>query len=181
MKLSIAHRAVMTFHFNPQPLLSDSLYVCLDIPATDSLEQIPSQIMQYLDEVCHRYDVKLNISDYKSDIEQNKRSAEQQGLNYYDDAPVEEILRFASVGTSVAFEVLEQLEEGNRSTSWDDGEISKFIFKRLTKEFGSGYKWIDWALHFVCNPLLIPENIIVSPSQGYTALELIKAAHKSTL
>jgi len=175
-KLGAVKRAVLTYHFNfpPDP---ESLYVCLDIPEAETLKQIPSHITQYLDKVCYENKVKMNITDFKSDVEQNKRSAEQQGVSYYNDAPVEEILRFASVGTSIAFEVLEQLEEG---TSWNDAELSKVILQRLNREFGSGYEWIGWALHFVCNPLLIRESIIISPGQGYTAVETIKALQRST-
>lgn len=179
-ELGIVNRAVVTFHFSPTPKPSDSLYVCLDIPAAENLERIPSLIMQYLDKVCHEGNIKLSITDYKSEIEQAKKSEEQKGASYYNDAPVEEILRFASVGTSIAFEVLEQLEEGSKGTSWNDAELSRFILLRLTKEFGSGYEWMDWALHFVCNPLLIREYMIISPSQGCAAVETIKAVHRST-
>lgn len=42
-------------------------------------------------------------------------------------------------------------------------ELSRFIFLRLKDELGADYEWMDWALHFVCNPLLIPEGCIVSP------------------
>ena len=91
-----------------------------------------------------------------------KRSTEQRGEAYYDGAPIEEVLRFASVGTKIAFEVLDHLETDENI--WrSDMELSRFIFLRLKDELGAEYEWMNWALHFVCNPLLIPEGFIVSP------------------
>ena len=62
----------------------------------------------------------------------------------------------------IAFEVLDHLEI-NEEIWKSDMELSRFIFLRLRDELGADYEWMDWALHFVCNPLLIPEGYIVSP------------------
>ena len=173
-RLSIVNRAVLTFHYSYPPKSSDSLYLCLDIPAVEEenrqkvelsrekLKQIPSLVMLYISEVCHENRIKPRITDFKVETEQAKRSKEQRGEDYYDGAPIKDVLRFASVGTKIAFEVLDHLET-NEKIWKSDMELSRFIFLRLKDELGADYEWMDWALHFVCNPLLIPEAFIVSP------------------
>ena len=173
-RLGVVSRAVLTYHYSHPPKPSDSLYVCLDIPAVvkttkqevelsqEKLKQIPLLIMQYISEICHENRIKLRITDFKLETEQAKKSKEKRGEDYYDGAPIEDVLRFASVGTKIAFEVLDYLEANQRF--WrSDMELSRFIFLRLKDELGADYEWMDWALHFVCNPLLIPEGFIVSP------------------
>jgi hypothetical protein len=173
-KQGVVTRAVLTYHFIPF-IPSNSLYVCLDIPAVDEttkseielsqeeLKQIPITIMRSINEICHDSDIKPSIINYRLEIEQDKKKKEQRREVYYDGAPVKEIIHFASVGTKVAFEVLKRLEENKRIWK-SDKELARFILLRLKDEVGADYKWLDWILHFVCNPLLIHENQILQPN-----------------
>ena len=109
---------------------------------------------------------------YMAEIQLAKRSSEQSGKPYYDDAPVEEIVRFATLGTEIATDILDLLETGR--ASWrQDADLSDFIISRLRRELGSDYGWMDWALHFVCNPLRIREGTVTGP-RGNTVLNAIK-------
>jgi hypothetical protein len=54
-----------------------------------------------------------------AEIQLAKRSSEQSGKPYYDNAPVEEIVRSATLGTEIATEVLDRLETGR--ASWPQG------------------------------------------------------------
>lgn len=179
----VVDRAVLTYHFGV-PDTTDSLFVCLDIPTVEEAtkqkvevsqktkKQIPSLIMQYFNYICRENHIILRIINYKSDIEREKKKHEQNGIPYYNGSPVEEILRFASAGTKIAFKVLDQLEKDEKT--WNrDIELSQFIFSRLRGELGADYKWMKKALHFVCNPLLIPEYSVTFPL-GNRALEAIK-------
>jgi hypothetical protein len=163
----VVERAVVTYHF-------DSLYVCLEIPAVkepvdskvelsqETVRQIPSSIMQCFDYICQENRIELRIFNYKSAIEQAKRDQEEKGTPYYDGATVEEILRFASTGTKIAFEVLDRMEKHEKA--WNlDVELSEYVYSRLTDELGADYGWWKWTLHFVCNPLLMPEYFVMSP------------------
>ena len=116
-KQGVVNRVVLTYHFIP-PGPTNSLYVCLDIPTVDEttksgielsqeeLKQIPTTIMRSINEICHDSDIKPSTINYRLEIEQEKKKKEQRGEVYYDGAPVEEIVHFASVGTEIAFEVL---------------------------------------------------------------------------
>ena len=46
------------------------------------------------------------------------------------------------------------------------------LFSSLKDKLGSDYKWIDWALHFVCNPLLLRENAILFPLSNRAILTI---------
>jgi hypothetical protein len=84
-----------------------------------------------------------------------------------------EILRIASLGTEIALGVLENLKK-NENTWCSDAELSDFILSCLGHELGSGYAWMDLALHFVCNPLGISDDLIMFLHDGNQALEAIK-------
>jgi hypothetical protein len=158
-------------HHGFLPFAPNSLYVCLDIPSAENLEQIPSLMLQYFREVCAEHNVKLKITDYRVDIKRAKQSEEHKGASYYDNVPTDEILRFASVAR-IAFEVLEQLED---DVLKNDVELSRCSLVGLKKEFGD-YKLLHWTLHFVCNPLSIRTRSVVFPSQRQKAIETVKAA-----
>lgn len=147
--------------------------MCLDIPAVEELEMIPSSIMQFINGVFAEYNFKLEIKDYKLEVEQAKKRREESGRAYYKGAAVEEILRFASVGTEIALQILDELESDQEKWS-SDAELSNFIFARLRERRWTDYKWMDWALHFVCNPLLIPEYSIMSP-MGRRVLKTLRS------
>lgn len=172
-RLGVVKRAVLTFHFLDPPR-PDSLYLCLDIPAVkvenkqnlklspEQSKQIPSSIKLCISEICHANHIKPKITDFHVEIEQEKRSKERRGEKYYDGAPIEDVLQFASVGTQIAFEVHDHLEIDKEIWKTDE-ELLKFIFLRLKDELGVGYKWMDLALHFVCNPLLIKDASMYFP------------------
>jgi len=147
-KSNIVNRAVLTYHFSYPPKPTDSLYLCLDIPNVErktglkaelsqyELKQFPPLVIKYVNEICHSYNIKPRFTDYRLEIEQAKRRKEKKGIPYYDEAPVEELLRFASLGTKIAFEVLDQLEESEGI--WrSDMELSRSILSRLKEELGA--------------------------------------------
>lgn len=184
-KSNIVNRAVLTYHYSYPPQPTDSLYLCLDIstvvgktgPETElsqyEMNQIPPLIINCVREVCHRKNINPRFTDYELEIELGKRSKEKKGIPYYNGAPVKDILHFASFGTKVAFEVLDQLEE-NGGIFKSDMDLSRYILSRLKEEFGAHYKWMIWALHFVCNPLRIREDLIMYP-QFSRALQIIRS------
>lgn len=172
-------RVVLTYHFP-----NGSLYVCLDIPdvkrstegktnlCLEEVNQIPKSIMNSIDTACKENGVKLRIIDFEIEIEQAKKRSAKNGNIYYDGAPVGEILRFASFGTQIALEVLQVLET-DKDRWYSDKELTDFIFSQLKEELGRDYEWTKWALHFVCNPLLIHEAAIVYPFSN-RVLETLK-------
>lgn len=184
-KAGLVNRVVLTYHYHTPSVPSDSLYVCLELPALveaaasevqvsqEIMEQIPSHVVEYFEHVRQEESITYRVTNYWAEIEHNKRSSEQTGQSYYDGAPVEEIVRFASIGTEIAMEVLDLLETGG--ASWcQDSELSDFILMRLGHELGSNYRWMDLALHFVCNPLRLPEDLIVMTHMGGIALDFVK-------
>jgi len=182
----VVRRAVLTYHYNAPPT-PDSLYVCLELPAIEDpaisevgvsqeiVKRIPPKILECLDSVSQESRIKYAIKNYKAEIESNKSSHEQNGVSYYDGAPVEEIVRFASIGTEIAMEVLDLLEEDRAAWS-QDSELSDFIFARLGRKLGSDYRRMDLALHFVCNPLGISgrEGLVMIRHSGSPVLDTIK-------
>ena len=174
-------RAVMTYHFNnpPDP---DYLSLCLDLPSVQEptepvvelkqkMMNLPSLIMDYVNDICRQNQIKMKIYNYRLEIDAQKK---EKGETYYDGAPVDEILRFASSGTEIALDVLNLLEQ-NRNVWYQDLELAKFIELRLQNEFGLDYKWIQWAWHFTCNPLLMGEGYLsaICGANGNQALSAI--------
>jgi len=182
-KLNLIERAVLTYHYSAPAQPTDSLYLCLDISSVEEetelrselsqsqLDQIPSEIIDYVKEISHTNGIKPRFTDYKSEIEQAKRSSEERGTLYYKGASVKDILHFASFGTKIAFEVLDRLEE-NRGIWRSDTELAKYISSRLTEEFGADYEWMIIVFHFVCNPLRIPDLLMIQPRLDH-ALQII--------
>jgi len=173
-------RAVLTYHFP-----HGSLYLCLDIPSvkepsiqkvnltSEETKQIPKPIIHSINRICEENNVEPKIMDYRLEIEQAKKLNEEKGEKYYDEAPIEEILRFASIGTKIALNIFYILND-NKEWWNSDTELASFILSQLKEELGMDYKWGNWALHFVCNPLLIPEYSILYPI-GNRALKAILA------
>jgi hypothetical protein len=179
-------RAVLTYHFNnpPDP---DYLQLCLDIPtieeppesktevSRETLNLIPSAIIEYINKLSSENAVETKVFNYRLVIEAQKKYKEEKHEPYYNGASVEQILRFASVGTRIAVEVLDQL--GEEENTWNhDMELSEFIKSRLESEFGHNYLWLDWAWHFVCNPLLLPEGYLtaLAASRSNPALKILR-------
>ena len=108
----------------------------------ETIEEIPSQISEYFDRVCQESHVGYKAIGFVAKIQHARISSEQRGETHYDGAPVEEIVRFATLGTKIATEVLDLLETSR--ASWrQDAELSDFIISRPRRELGSGYIWLD--------------------------------------
>jgi len=131
----------------------------------ETMRQIPQEISSSIKTTCKEngivveYDDKappenrLDIRDYDYNL---RRNASKLGSKFYHGASVDEVLKFASVGTKIAIQILSALE--NDECPWKtDKELAFYIVSRLRDELGDGYLWTDGAFHFVCNPLLINE------------------------
>lgn len=169
--------AVLTYHFQTPRSPRDSLYVCLDIPSVkepetrtpqltdETMRQIPQEILNSIKMTCEENGIAVEYDAKKPpenrlislDYEYNqRRSASKLGSNYYHGASVDEVLKFASVGTKIAIQILSTLE--NDEHPWKtDKELALYIVSRLREELGDSYPWIDDAFHFVSNPLLVNE------------------------
>ena len=157
--------AVLTYHFG-MPKEAELLYLCLDVPTvqnpnkrelilpTEVINQIPSEILGRINEICNLNQVSLgHIFDYEYDIMTARERAIASGKDYYHNAPVNEILRFASVGTKIAIKILEKTEN-QKKTFINTMELADTILSSLKTELGGNYFWLPEAFHFTCNPLL---------------------------
>lgn len=158
-KQELVKEVVLTYHTD-----TGSFYLCLDIPAVkkpdernlqlseETIEQIPSQILNSVKQICGENQVTLKIRDYELALQKQKAKEKSQGKPYYRGAPVKEILRFASVGARIADQILDLLETGERPWTIDK-ELARFILSRLKEVLGEDYPWLREGFHFVCNPL----------------------------
>jgi len=159
--------AILTYHFHTPSIPTDSLYLCLDIPAvktpnkrtiglsTEVASQIPSEIMTKVKRFCNENQTRANIDDYEFNMITNESGKS------YRNAPVEEILRFASAGTKIAFEFLDASEDIEATWSGRQKELANSIMSRLRNELGDNYFWLPEAFHFVCNPMLLNEAYLL--------------------
>lgn len=183
-KQELVKGTVLTYHFHRPRVPTDSLYVCLDIPAvkeprkrsiqlsSEAIEQIPSEIMSSMKQICSQNQIKLEIKDYEFAIRKEKARKESQDVPYYRGASVEEILRFASVGTKIALQILDLVETGEPHWTLDK-ELASFILSRLKKELGENYFWLPEGWHFVCNPLLLPDSYMWILAHADTSTEAL--------
>jgi len=161
---------VITYHYGRGQI--ESLYVCLNIPivkipsvrttflSEETINEIPSKIMSKIDKIRKENpETNLEYRDYEFDIQEAKVKEESQGKSYYDGAPVEEILRFASIGTKIALEIFETLRTNPEKLN-SDIILSQYVIQRLRGELGENYQWMNWALHFTCNPLQANEQYV---------------------
>lgn len=179
----LVNGAVLTFHYKNHS--SDSLYVCLNLPRVKkpieretrlprkAIEQIPLEIMRTLKQICSENDVELVIKDYEFALRKQKAKSESEGKPYYRGAPVEEILRFASVGTKIALKILDAVEAGEESWAFDK-ELAVSIVSQLQDELGKGYFWLPEACHFVCNPLLLSEPYLWTLAHSDTSTKALE-------
>lgn len=183
-KSELISRAVLTYHFNIPRKVSDSLYVCLEIPSVkksidrtiflpsySTIEQLPLEIKNVIMRICEENGIKVEyetenppldrlcIKDYELEIEEVKDRTIKEGKRYYRDAPVKEVLNFASVGTEIAIEIFGLVKSSHFKSDLD---LKDYILLRLRTELGNDYPWIEEALHFTCNPLLINEGDLIS-------------------
>lgn len=157
----LAAHSVLTYHFKyPRNHEGDSLYLCLEIPSVrlpssrsnlvpeETLRQIPAEIRNAITQVALEYLTnprlgKLEVRDYQWELISGNASRQ------YKNATIEEILRFASKGTSVALEILG--DERTKNRTWGtDGEIAGSINKRI-KEHLISDRERKMGLHFSCN------------------------------
>ena len=171
--------AVLTYHFGDPTRDPETLYLCLDVTTVqtphernlqlsgETISQIPPEIMNRIIQVCSQNRVKLGIIDYEFDVASTRERAIKTGQAYYRNAPTEEILRFASVGTRVAINLLDEIESQNLTVDdiaekTDLTKLANSILSRLKKELGDSYFWLPEAFHFTCNPMLAFEEYLWS-------------------
>jgi len=155
---------ILTYHFEPNRRSSDSLYLCLSLPsvkppqsrsevmARETLDRIPSEIHREIDKINKeslgdpRIDA-LDIFDYEI----------QLSPKMYSDAPIAEILNFASKGTGIALEVLNASK--TRNSAWkNDQEIIETISTQTKKRLHSEREQL-YGLHFSCNSIFLAQII----------------------
>jgi hypothetical protein len=182
-KEGLSTGAVLTYHFFHPRKPKDSLYLCLKIPSVkepkfrtniipkNTKDEIPKEILQFVYKTCleHKividYDEKnlpfnyLEIIDYEYVISQQYKKFKNLNQLYYRNASVNEVFKFASIGTKIAIEIMSALY--NEKNLWTtDQELAKYILFRLKEELGESYFWIKEGFHFVRNPLLINEKYL---------------------
>lgn len=111
----------------------------------ETIRQIPIEIRNCIQGICQEHHIQEQFRDFWEEIEQAKRT---KGEEYYDGIPLEDLVKYASVGTEIAFQLLEQLEEGS---NLDSG--IELVLSRLLEELGADYGYRHIAYHFVSNPL----------------------------
>lgn len=162
-KSGLIDGAIMTYHFEV-PNNPDNLYVCLDIPSVDlptyrtlslsqeTLDMIPKEIMTEirraeLANLTKPTQDRLSILDYEFNLQNSNCSSEYRG------ASIPEILRFASEGTDIALEVLNDIK--TRNGTWkNDWEIANTIQQRVKEQLTTKREHY-FGFHFVCNPVFL--------------------------
>ena len=163
-KKKLINGAVLTYHFNTPRIPTNSLYVCLGIPivrtpknrsiivSEETIKQIPKEIKTKMQKLVsenfnNSITDKLEILDYEFEMINNDAPSQYMG------APIEEILNFASKGTEIALELLDDIRTKNKTWSNDKSladTIMRLINERLTTE-----RERQIGLHFVCNPMML--------------------------
>ena len=192
---SLIDGCVLTYHFRFPRNSSDSLYLCLNIPSMsppanrslllseEQIARLPIEIRNTVTELSSRYFAnpeldKLQIRDYEFGI--NK----PETLSVYE-ASVEEILNFASKGTEIALELLN--DDRTKLQTWRNDEELASAINQLVRERLSTDNERRWGLHFVCNSMCFTGNIegylraILSQSlggEGYWALGYLDEIEK---
>lgn len=164
---SLINGCVLTYHFQLPRTPSDSLYFCpnvssMSLPLNRSLllseehiALLPREIRDTLTELSSRYFInprldKLEIRDYEFDI--NK----PQTLSLYN-ASAEQILNFASRGTEIALELLN--DERTKSQTWTNDKELATVIKQLVHERLPPENETNWGLHFAANSMGFTGNI----------------------
>lgn len=168
-KADLISHSVLTYHFNSHLRQKhDSLYLCLEIPSiklpssrsnlvSDAiLEQIPVEIESTTRKMTLLYLTnqhldKLEVKDYDWELISGNASRD------YNNASIEEILRFASKGTKIALETLGSNK--TRNETWGkDGSIVNSIKKNIQANLISDRERY-YGLHFVCNSTFLAYNV----------------------
>lgn len=184
---SLVNGCVLTYHFQFPRTPSDSLYFCLNIssmsPTTnrslliskEQTTQLPREIRDTMTELSSRYFInprldKLEIRDYEFDINN------PEALALYN-ASVGEILNFASKGTEIALDILN--DDRTKKKTWANDKELATVISQLVHERLASKSERHWGVHFVCNSMCFTTNIegylrsILSQSsngEGYWAL-----------
>jgi len=161
-KSKLIDGAVLTYHFYIPRAPTDSLYVCLNIPSVklprnrskliseETAKQIPEEIKETMKKIVSEnltdlFTERLETIDYEFELTCNNAPSE------YGGAPIEEILEFASIGTEIALEILDNHKTKNKT--WEnDKDIADAIIQNINKRLTTQRKR-NYGLHFVCNPL----------------------------
>ena len=165
----LATRSVLTYHFNyPNRREGDSLYLCLEIPSVrlpssrsnlvpeETLKRIPAEIRNTIKQVTLEHltnpqSDKLEARDYEWELISGNASKQ------YNNASIEEILRFASKGTEVALNILS--DPRTRNGTWGtDGKIVDSTNKRIRRHLISDRER-NLGLHFVCNSTFLARGV----------------------
>ena len=165
----LATRSVLTYHFNyPNRREGDSLYLCLEIPSVrlpssrsnlvpeETLKQIPAEIGNTIKQATLEYLTnpqldKLETKDYEWELISGNASRQ------YNNASIEEILRFASKGTEIALEILGS--DRTRNGTWGtDEKVVGSINKRIREHLISNRER-TLGLHFVCNSTFLARGV----------------------
>jgi len=94
---------------------------------------------------------RLEVRDYEWELISGNASSQ------YNNAPIEEILKFASKGTEVALNVLS--DPKTRNEAWGtDGQIVDSINKIIKKRLVSDRER-NLGLHFACNSTFLGKGI----------------------
>ena len=157
---SLIDGCVLTYHFNCPPSATDSLYACLNIVSMSpsasrtmylseaQKNTMPKGIRDTMAELASQYLVNpkadLQVIDYELDLQ----NSDIQGMC---KASVTEVLNFASKGTEIALEILE--DDKTKNQTWkNDNEIVIYIMKLINEHLTTQNERNN-GLHFVCNSL----------------------------
>jgi len=124
--------------------------------AKETLEQIPTEIRNTIEQVTLEHLTnpqldKLEARDYEWELISGNASRQ------YNNASIEEILRFASKGTEIALGILSN--DRTRNGTWGtDGKIVDSINKRIQEDLISDRER-TLGLHFVCNSTFLARGV----------------------
>lgn len=111
--------------------------------------KIPKEIQDTMSELASQYLVNPNLDLQMRDYEFDLRNPNT--LSMYKASSTEEILNFASKGTEIALEILE--DDRTKNQTWkNDCEIAAYIMKLINERLTTQNERNN-GLHFVCNPL----------------------------
>ena len=160
---SLIDGSVLTYHYSIPRKSYDSLYVCLNIPSlkvpidrniqlSPKIEKnIPEEIRNAISELASEYLTgsadKLETRDYEYDLIVSNSSATYE-------TSVEGILNFASKGTKIALDILN--DNRTKQEIWkSDLEFGSTI-KQLVQAQLNSENERNWGLHFVFNSICLP-------------------------
>ena len=164
---SLVNGCVLTYHFESPRTQDDSLYVCLSIPSMkpvegrssniseEQSEEIPNEIQIAMSDFSSKFLIdpqrdRLEVKDYEFEL------GKPEVLSEYN-ASVDEILNFASGGTEVALELLD--DGRTKQLSWkSDKELANTIKERIDARLTSENER-NKGFHFVCNSMCFGGHI----------------------